>query len=328
MTTSKIFILLSLCCTTLYGMSQNNGGALSFLDITPDTRGLGMGNTGTAGNTTAFSVYRNAGKTLYSNHQGAIAYSYIPWMRDVISGGRLHSVAGYYKFQGNHSIVAGFRNFTHGSVDLYDAEGKPQGYFYPKDMSIELGYAISFIRNLAFSLTGRYIRTDMSAIDSNAKDDLFCVDFGAYYYVPLSSDKDSRLSFGFKASNLGSTVDYGYNEYELPSKVNFGTGITFAIGYNSYISSDIDVNYQFLPSDCKSLSGGIGLELCLREIVAFRGGYFLANKDKGDTSYATLGCGFSWWFLQGDFAYLFPSESDSVLKNQWQFSIGINFGNK
>lgn len=44
---------------------QKSTGAAQFPELTPDVRGVGMGNSGVAATANAFSIYRNAAKSIF-----------------------------------------------------------------------------------------------------------------------------------------------------------------------------------------------------------------------------------------------------------------------
>ena len=86
----SLFSLFVLGALTVSG--QNNAGAVQFPDLTPDVRGVGMGNTGVASSANAFSVWRNAAKSVFSDKKAEIGYSFTPWMRELTGGNDLHGV--------------------------------------------------------------------------------------------------------------------------------------------------------------------------------------------------------------------------------------------
>ena len=94
--------------------AQNNTGAAQF----PELRGVGMGNTGVASSANAFSVWRNAAKSVFSDKKAEIGYSFIPWMRELTKGNDLHSVGGYYNIDDKQGITDGNSRFKHAEIDV------------------------------------------------------------------------------------------------------------------------------------------------------------------------------------------------------------------
>ena len=62
---------------------QKSTGAAQFPELTPDVRGVGMGNSGVAATANAFSIYRNAAKSIFSTQKAEIGYSFTPWLREL-----------------------------------------------------------------------------------------------------------------------------------------------------------------------------------------------------------------------------------------------------
>ena len=69
---------------------QKSTGAAQFPELTPDVRGVGMGNSGVAATANAFSIYRNAAKSIFSTQKAEIGYSFTPWLRELSKGSNLH----------------------------------------------------------------------------------------------------------------------------------------------------------------------------------------------------------------------------------------------
>lgn len=326
MTTIKYILTILLTGTVLAAVAQNNGGAVPFLTITPDARELGMGNTGAGSAADAFSIFRNAAKSVFSGKTGEMAYSYTPWMRDLLSGCYLHSAAGYYNLGRRHSVLIGYRSFTGSKMEVYNDTGKPEGTFTPRDWAVDLGYSLALLKNLSVSVTGRFIRTDMSALSDEAKDDLYAFDLGAYYFHAIQAHENSRWSLGMQIANIGGRVDYGYRKYNLPTKVTLGGGLEISLNEKHRLEGAIDLGYRLFPADNKSFDASLGAGYTYARLVTLRAGYHYGDQEKGDNRYGTLGCGIEYWHLRGDFAWIFPEGPDSPLKNTWQVSVGVDLG--
>ena len=110
-----------------------------------------------------------------------MAYSFTPWMRDLISGSNLHGVAGYYNLDAKQGITVGFRWFSQAEIGLMDDAGKPMGTFTPKDWSVEVGYSRQLIDRLSVGATAHFVRSDMSGVDKDAVANAVAFDLGVYY---------------------------------------------------------------------------------------------------------------------------------------------------
>lgn len=305
---------LAICCMA---SGQKSSGAAQFPETTPDVRGVGMGNSGTASSATAFSLWRNAAKAVFSDYKLQAGYSFTPWLRDLTSGNDLHAIAGYYRLNDKQSIQAGFRWFKHAEIDL----GK-QGNFTPKDWSIDLGYAHKLTEELSIGATARFVHSDMSAMDDDAVANAAAFDLGIYYRQKLNWSEKSYWSAGLQASNFGTKIDYGYDKYDQPARVTLGGMLTHTFAEKHRLEGTLDIGCKVLPD--YYWEGGIGGEYTALDIVSARIGYHWGEKDNHQQRYGTLGCGVKWKFAQADFSYII-AEHNSFLSNTWQIAVGVNF---
>ncbi|RHV87143.1 hypothetical protein DXA95_17225, partial [Odoribacter sp. OF09-27XD] len=84
----RINIILALLLCSFFGAQ---GQSASFLNINPDVRSAGMGDGGVALGSNAFSLYLNPSATVFGDSKGAVAYSYLPWQRELTDGSNLHT---------------------------------------------------------------------------------------------------------------------------------------------------------------------------------------------------------------------------------------------
>ena len=151
--------MMLLLCGATATFGQGDNGAALFPELTPDVRGVGMGNSGVASSANAFSIWRNAAKNVFSDRKAEVAYSFTPWMRELASGSNLHALAGYYGLDDKQGIQAGFRYINRPDVERAGA------VYTPKDWSIDLGYARKLTEGLSVGATARFVR---SALFDNA----------------------------------------------------------------------------------------------------------------------------------------------------------------
>lgn len=201
---------------------QKSTGAAQFPELTPDVRGVGMGNSGVAATANAFSIYRNAAKSIFSTQKAEIGYSFTPWLRELSKGSNLHGVAGYWNLDEKQGITAGFRWFNHSETNIWDKEGNDAGTFTPKNWSVDVGYARKLTDDLSVGATARFIRSDMSGLDKDDVANAVAFDLGLYYRRNFENWEQSQWAVGLQASNFGTKIDYGYGKYDQASKVAAG----------------------------------------------------------------------------------------------------------
>lgn len=325
MNTLKYLFVTLFVLGTLGVTGQSRSGAAQFPDITPDTRGVAMGNTGTATTADAFSIYRNAAKSIFSDKKAEAAYSFTPWMRDLVSGSNFHGAAGYYNLDEKQGITVGFRWFSHAEIGLTDDTGKSMGTFTPKDWSVEVGYTRKLIDRLSVGATAHFVRSDMSGMDKDAIANAVAFDLGMYYQGDLAWNEQSHWAVGLQLANFGMKIDYGYGKYDQPAKVSLGGMIDYWFVENHQLQGTLDFGYNVLPSDNTCYEAAIGAEYTLYRLVSVRGGYHYGELNNQMQRYGTVGCGVNYRYVRADVAYLLP-ETNSFLKNTWQVSLGIDLG--
>ena len=84
--------------------------AMPSLQIAPDARGGGMGDVGAATMPDVYSQHWNAAKYPFITTDAGLAFSYTPWLSDLISDINLIYASGYWKF-GNDKLID-LRYFT------------------------------------------------------------------------------------------------------------------------------------------------------------------------------------------------------------------------
>lgn len=290
---------------------QEDGGAAQFPELTPDTRGVGMGNTGIATPANAFSIWRNASRIVFSGKKAAAGYSFTPWMHERLSGkDRLHTAAGYYNLDEKQGVVAGFRLLRHAKVND----------FTPKDWSVDAGYVRRLTENLSVDAVVRFVYSDMSESDKDAKAKAVAFDLGAYYRQAFADYGECSWAVGLQVSNFGSKIDYGYGKYDQPARVGAGGMLDWVFNEKHRLQGTLDAGCLVLPDVC--WDGAVGAEYTAFGIVSVRGGYHCGERNDRTQRYGTVGCGVGFCHVRADFAWLFP-ETGSPLKNTWQVAVSV-----
>ncbi|MDE5638756.1 MAG: PorV/PorQ family protein [Odoribacter sp.] len=321
---TSIFLYLISFAVFAQVETNSDSEAASFLGITPDARSAGMGGVGTALNPDAFSLYHNAASTLFSKEKGAIAFSYAPWMRDLVSGSTLISIGSFYKINNKQSVVVGFRNFSHPDMNFKDENGNIIEKFTPNEWTFDLGYSRLLTKNLSMALTLHYIHSDMGSYNGSDAASAVAFDFSVFYQRKTSLMDSATWSVGLQVANIGSKIKYLDTKYDLPGKVSVGGQLNLPFSKNHILNCALDLGYQMIPSGSANFYAGVGAEYTCMKYAVLRAGYHLGDKDKGYNSYGSVGCGVRYYHISGDFSYLLAG-SDNPLKNSYQLSIGIDF---
>lgn len=370
MNIKNILFSLLVCVSGFSGISQELvrpviTGA-PFLQIVPDARAGGMGEAGVSTVPDAFSQFHNPAKFLFMN-EGAqgIGLSYIPqfigYANDIF-----YAHVGYYqKISQRAAISTALTYFSFGNVEIEEQVGNQiinQGSFVPNEFALEGAYSLKLNEFYGMSVTGRYIRSDITDSQFNTNVQLktaqaISVDVSGYYTSVPFDQHANRYTFGFNLKNIGSKLSYSNEtgfDYPLPTYLKLGGGYHIANSKNDYISFYAEAMKYLVPStdDNRNLPtdsaiGGIfssftdapdgfseeikevilslGSELNFNENFTLRAGYITQNKDKGFRNHITVGAGLIWNQFMFDFAYQSPVSNYIAFKNDKVLKLSLSF---
>jgi hypothetical protein len=109
--------------------------------------------------------------------------------------------------------------------------------------------------NFAISLTGRYIRSDLTqgqnvGTTSTHAANAGAADLGLYYQKAIKAEKPSEYALGLQISNLGSKISYSDNmdsEF-LPANLRIGGRYSMDLDQFNKISFMMDLNKLLVPT--------------------------------------------------------------------------------
>lgn len=360
----KLTLLLAFTLTSLAAAAQN----VSFLGLNPDPRSMAMGGTGTAMHRGSFTLFSNMAAVVPAeirpmlesyekvSRKGSVLptendakgtshiatavvaeliryselrYSYMPWMRDIVKGSNLNTVALHVALGGKSSIGVGFRHFTEGEHRQYGQAGEDLGLFRPRHTSIDLGYAHR-INRFSVSATIRYISSEISDAPGSERAGTVGGDVGMTY-------TSGWLRVALALSNFGGRIDYGQGSKEdMPMWIKSGIMCYIFKRKDHNIFGTLDLAYQIHDGN-DGMMGGVGVEYTYNYRYFLRGGFRFGDEEKTSPSYGTVGAGVN-LRTRGrvrkpfkmtpsfsiDAAYLI-TKKDSPLRNTFLVSGGIIF---
>ncbi|MDR0368851.1 MAG: type IX secretion system outer membrane channel protein PorV [Bacteroidales bacterium] len=225
--------------------------AVPFLLIAPDSRIGGMGETGVAILGDMNAQHWNPAKYLFSENIGGFSLSYSPWLaglhvRDIY----LAYLSGYYKITKMDAVSFSLRFFSMGKMDLTDINGYFIIQAHPYEFAIDAAYSRMLVENLAMSVTGRFIYSNLSTYSSTGdlKPGLSgAADISLFYTKPFRPGKlhKHNLNVGLNISNIGAKVSYSdINIYSDFLPANFRLGIAYDMFFDKYnkLTLAFDVN--------------------------------------------------------------------------------------
>ncbi len=271
----KVLFLLLLSSVSMLGFAQlNNPNAdvdwlsgkvengnriistgVPLLLIAPDSRAGAMGDVGAASKPDANSIHWNAAKLSFTEKKAGLSFSYTPWLRQIVSDIKLMYLSGYYKIDDRSTVGGSLTYFSLGSIDFFSEEGISTGTYKPNEFAFDLAYSMKLSNNLSLSLTGRYIRSDLTqgqnvGTTQTHAANAAAADLGLYYQNKLNIDLPSEYAFGLQISNLGTKISYSDNMESsfLPANLRLGGRYTMDFDQFNNLSLMVDLNKLLVPT--------------------------------------------------------------------------------
>lgn len=225
------------------------------LIIAPDARSGAMGDVGVASKPDANSLHWNAAKLAFMQNKTGVSFTYSPWLRELVSDIELLYLGGYYKVNERSTLGASLTYFSLGAIDFFDQEGMATGTYKPNEFAMDLAYTMKLNENFSISLTGRYIRSDLTqgqnveTTQTHAAN-AGAADLGLYYQKAIKAVRPSEYALGLQISNLGSKISYSDNmdsEF-LPANLRLGGRYTTQLDQFNEISIMMDFNKLLVPT--------------------------------------------------------------------------------
>lgn len=225
------------------------------LIIAPDARSGAMGDVGVASKPDANSLHWNAAKLAFMQNKTGVSFTYSPWLRELVSDIELLYLGGYYKVNERSTLGASLTYFSLGAIDFFDQEGMATGTYKPNEFAMDLAYTMKLNENFSISLTGRYIRSDLTqgqnvGTTQTHAANAGAADLGLYYQKAIKAVRPSEYALGLQISNLGSKISYSDNmdsEF-LPANLRLGGRYTTQLDQFNQISVMMDFNKLLVPT--------------------------------------------------------------------------------
>lgn len=223
--------------------------------IAPDSRGGAMGDVGAASKPDANSIHWNAAKLSFMEKRAGISFTYTPWLREIVSDIKLMYLSGYYRLDERNTLGASLTYFSLGSIDFFDEGGLQTGTYKPNEFAFDVAYSMKLSENLSMSLTGRYIRSDLTqgqnvGTTSTHAANAGAADLGLYYQNKIDLEMPSQYAFGVQISNLGSKISYSDNMESsfLPANLRIGGRYSMDFDQFNNLSVMADFNKLLVPT--------------------------------------------------------------------------------
>ena len=223
--------------------------------IAPDSRAGAMGDVGAAIKPDANSIHWNAAKLSFMEKQAGLTFTYSPWLREIVSDIKLMYLSAYYRLDERNTLGASLTYFSLGSIDFFSEDGQQTGTYKPNEFAFDVAYSMKLSENLSMSLTGRYIRSDLTqgqnvGTTSTHAANAGAADLGLYYQNKINLEMPSEYAFGVQISNLGSKISYSDNMESsfLPANLRIGGRYSMDFDQFNNLSVMADFNKLLVPT--------------------------------------------------------------------------------
>jgi len=228
--------------------------SVPFLTIAPDGRSAGIGDVGVASSPDVYSQHWNVAKYAFSEKSGGAAFSYAPWLPNLIKNIRHYYLAGYYRLGEKNAISGSARLFTLGHV-YFTSYGLLTDEFKPFELSVDAGYSRKFTDHFSGGLVLRYIHSDLVndqlLLEPVPPARSVAGDIGFYYQGGKQpGSDDARWALGLNISNIGSPVSYSEDADKIPIPTNMRLGgrYSFHLNEDHAITLFTDLNKLMVPT--------------------------------------------------------------------------------
>jgi len=230
--------------------------AVPFLTVAPDSRAGAMGDAGIATRPDVYSMHWNPAKFAFIDNDLGAAFSYTPWLRNLIDDINLAHLSGYMRIDNYQVLAASLTYFSLGEIIFTNMAGEYDGQFTPNEFAVDAAYARLFSDNFSGGVAFRYIRSDLTGgafvqgMASKAAQ-AFAADVSVYYRNDINvSDMPGELALGMNISNIGNKITYSDNQNAQFIPINLGIGSALKLDLDDYnsLTFALDLNKLLVPT--------------------------------------------------------------------------------
>lgn len=200
------------------------------------------------------------------------------------------------------ALTLGFEYTTNSmeEMTLYSDTGQALGTTQPNEMSAALSASYAPVKNIYILARGKYIHSSLTdTYDATG----WTADLGVVWQVI------KPLSVGLLAENFGSSIDYGFGDYPLPSTVKAGVYGNFALAPRHSIETAADAGLMpFYSAFVASLGAGY----VYNGMLALKVGAHICTKGDILPTYASAGLFFTSTNFDIGAAYLTAANTYSI----------------
>ena len=330
--------------------AQIGQAAVVFLQIEPDSRGAGMGNTGVALSDNAYSIFWNpAGLAQQSGTELSLTHS--NWLPEFNAGLFYEYLVAKHRMEGIGTFGAHLTYLFLGEHECRDPQNNECGNFRSYDLALGLSYGANLTKNLAVGTGARLIYSNLAPGQTVGAQETRAgvavgFDAAALYKFPKISlgGVDLGINLGMNLANMGPKIQYSDQGQAdpIPTNLRFGYAATLEFDEYNKLTLATDLN-KILVHRSDSLtadpfykaifSSWESLRACPGAVAACEAGtqeYETLNAFEQ----MTLGAGLEYWYrdlfaLRTGYFYEHPENGDRQFLTfgsgiRWNI-IGVDF---
>lgn len=284
--------------------------AVPFLQIEPDSRATGMGNTGVAIADNASAIFWNPAGLAFQN-QSQISLTHANWLPAFNADLFYDYLVGTYHIDGVGTIGGHITFLNLGEQTRTDETGLELGRFNSFEISAGLSYGFRLSDTFALGTGLRYIYSSLADGSVSGQDitpgSSIGVDFaGLYRSNPfLVGSREAVFSAGFNLANIGPGIQYTDNAQKDPLPTTLRAGWAYKM--------DLDSN----GLNSLTFSNDISKIMARNERI---------SGEQGDPQYQNMGVFEALFNSWGSFERFNGTENVTVsLAQQLMFGFGLEY---
>ena len=268
-TLSKRLGLGALALLLLGGLTQTaaaqiGGAAVVFLQIEPDSRSAGMGNSGVALSDNANAIFWNpAGLAGQTGTEASLTHS--NWLPEFNAGLFYEYLVAKHHIEGIGTFGAHLTYLFLGEHEGRDAQNNPTGTFRSYDLALGASYGAHLTKNFAVGTGARLIYSNLApgqmvGAQATRAGVAIGFDLAGLYRVPRFTlgNVGVGLNLGFNLANMGPKIQYSDQGQSdpIPTNLRFGYALTFDFDEYNSLTLATDLNKMLIHVEPDTVSGG------------------------------------------------------------------------
>ncbi len=233
--------------------------AVPFLQIEPDSRAAGMGNSGVALADNASAVFWNPAG-LASQRGAEVSLTHSNWLPAITSDLFYEYLAGKYHWEGVGTFGGNITFFNLGEQEYRDDQNNPLGNFRSYELATGVSYGRQVTRGLALGTGARFIYSNLSGgrsvgdVQTKAGVSLG-VDLAALYtFKPVEMGSvPVTAKLGFNLANMGPAIGYTLSadgrDDPIPTNLRFGGAVSAQLDEFNKLNFAVDFNKTLVDFD-------------------------------------------------------------------------------